>query len=218
VEGQLGGLGLEVRRHTFQFRGRSFPNVAGVIPGSDSYALRVLVGACRDSVRGTPRADDNASGVAGMRAAARRGPSQRGHRAGGLQPRGTPGLDLPGGQSQLGRAGTGVRYRGALIISMIGYRTREAGSQVIPWMGLPRVVSLHSLLRGWLVWATRCSDNASFWSNGYPALLLTDTGNLRNSHYHRLSDHVETLDLGFATEVTAAACARGLDSRGSRQP
>jgi hypothetical protein len=93
---------------------------------------------------------------------------------------------------------------------MIGYRTREAGSQVIPWMGLPRVVSLHSLLRGWLVWATRCSDNASFWSNGYPALLLTDTGNLRNPHYHRPSDRVETLDLGFATEVTDAvvACAR----------
>ena len=40
----MGVFGLEVRRHTFQFRGRSFPNVAGVIPGSDPFAPRVRVG------------------------------------------------------------------------------------------------------------------------------------------------------------------------------
>ena len=75
-----------------------------------------------------------------------------------------------------------------------------------------RVVSLHAPLRGWLVWATRRSDNASFWSQGYPALLLTDTANLRNPHYHRSSDRVDTLDLRFAAEVTdaVAACVRRL--------
>ena len=66
------------------------------------------------------------------------------------------------------------------------------------------LVSLHSPLRGWLVWATRRSDNASFWSNRYPALLLTDTANLRNPHYHRRSDRAETLDLAFAAQVTDA--------------
>lgn len=253
VEGQLEGFGLEVRRHTFQFRGRSFPNVAGVIPGSDATAPRVLVGAHLDSVRGTPGADDNASGVAGMLECARL--------LVGARPIATielVGFNLEERQGWTYRVGSrnwaaqarreGVRYRGALILEMVGYRTWEERSQVIPWpirwMGLPRVgnylaavgdgksqhllrtfleagaeavpelrvVSLHSPLRGWLVWATRRSDNASFWSCGYPALLLTDTGDLRNPHYHRPSDLVETLDLGFTTDVTDAvvACVRML--------
>ena len=253
VEGQLEELGLEVRRHTFQFRGRTFANVAGVIAGSDPAAPRVLVGAHLDSVRGTPGADDNASGVAGMLECARL--------LGGTRPTATIELvafNLEEHQGWTYRVGSrnwaaqarreGVRYGGALILEMIGYRTQEPGSQVIPWpirwMGLPRVgdylaavgdgpsrnllrafleaqaeavpglrvVSLRAPLRGWLVWATRRSDNASFWSNGYPALLLTDTGNLRNPHYHRSSDRMETLDLGFATEVTdsVVACVRML--------
>ena len=253
VEGQLEELGLEVRRHTFRFRGRTFANVAGVIAGSDPAAPRVLVGAHLDSVRGTPGADDNASGGAGMLECARL--------LGGARPTATIELvafNLEERQGWTYRVGSrnwaaqarreGVRYRGALILEMVGYRTREPGSQVIPWpirwMALPRVgdylaavgdgrsrnllcafleaqadavpglrvVSLRSPLRGWLVWATRRSDNASFWSNGYPALLLTDTGNLRNPHYHRPSDRVETLDLGFATEVTdsVVACVRML--------
>ena len=253
VEEQLGGLGIEVRRHHFWFRGRSFPNVAGVIPGAAPCAPRVLVGAHLDSVRGTPGADDNASGVAGMLECARL--------LARVRPKATIELvafNLEERQGWTYRVGSrrwvararreGVRYRGALILEMIGFRSREPESQVIPWpirwMGLPRVgdylaavgdgrsrsllrtflaaqaeaapelrvVSLHAPLRGWLVWATRRSDNASFWSQGYPALLLTDTANLRNPHYHRSSDRVDTLDLRFAAEVTdaVAACVRRL--------
>ena len=75
--------------------------------------------------------------------------------------------------------------------------------------GLP-VVPLEVPLRGWPVWATRRSDNASFWSRGYPALLLTDTADLRNPHYHRCTDRLDTLDLAFAAQVTdaVAACVR----------
>jgi hypothetical protein len=38
------------------------------------------------------------------------------------------------------------------------------------------------------------SDNASFWLENYPAVMLTDTSNFRNPHYHRESDTPETLD------------------------
>ncbi|WP_459555485.1 zinc-binding metallopeptidase family protein [Lacunimicrobium album] len=38
------------------------------------------------------------------------------------------------------------------------------------------------------------SDNRSFWNEGYPALMLTDTSFLRNPHYHRATDLPETLD------------------------
>jgi Zn-dependent M28 family amino/carboxypeptidase len=48
------------------------------------------------------------------------------------------------------------------------------------------------------------SDNASFWSQGYPALMLTDTVPLRNPHYHQPSDKVETLDIEFLAGVTKA--------------
>ena len=40
----------------------------------------------------------------------------------------------------------------------------------------------------------RLSDNSSFWDQGYPALMLTDTSYLRNPNYHLASDTVDTLD------------------------
>lgn len=48
----------------------------------------------------------------------------------------------------------------------------------------------------------RLSDNSSFWDQGYPALMLTDTSFLRNPNYHRASDTLETLDYQRMTEVT----------------
>lgn len=53
----------------------------------------------------------------------------------------------------------------------------------------------------------RLSDNSSFWDQGYPALMLTDTSFLRNPHYHRASDTPETLDYGRMTEVTLGVAA-----------
>ncbi len=56
-------------------------------------------------------------------------------------------------------------------------------------------------LRGMIVPDTRRSDHAPFWDAGYPALMVTDTANLRNPHYHKSSDRLETLDLNFLTGV-----------------
>jgi hypothetical protein len=38
------------------------------------------------------------------------------------------------------------------------------------------------------------SDHWSFWQEGYPAMMLTDTATFRNPHYHRSSDTPDTLD------------------------
>ena len=38
------------------------------------------------------------------------------------------------------------------------------------------------------------SDHASFWRDGIPAIMITDTAYLRNPHYHQSTDTVETLD------------------------
>jgi Zn-dependent M28 family amino/carboxypeptidase len=48
----------------------------------------------------------------------------------------------------------------------------------------------------------RRSDNASFWDQGYPALMLTDTSYLRNPHYHLPTDMPDTLDYERMAQVT----------------
>lgn len=41
---------------------------------------------------------------------------------------------------------------------------------------------------------TNYSDHWSFWKDGYPAVMVTDTAFLRNPHYHKGSDLPSTLD------------------------
>ena len=48
----------------------------------------------------------------------------------------------------------------------------------------------------------RLSDNSSFWDQGYPALMLTDTSFLRNPHYHMPSDLPDTLDYDRMAQAT----------------
>jgi aminopeptidase YwaD len=47
----------------------------------------------------------------------------------------------------------------------------------------------------------RRSDHAAFWDEGYPAVMLTDTADFRNPHYHQPSDTLDVLDLDFLEGV-----------------
>ena len=51
---------------------------------------------------------------------------------------------------------------------------------------------------------TRRSDHTAFWECGFPAVMVTDTANFRNPHYHRSTDTVDTLNLKFLASVTAS--------------
>jgi Zn-dependent M28 family amino/carboxypeptidase len=51
---------------------------------------------------------------------------------------------------------------------------------------------------------TRRSDHTAFWECGFPALMVTDTANFRNPHYHRSTDTVDTLNLKFLASVADA--------------
>ncbi|NET36114.1 MAG: M20/M25/M40 family metallo-hydrolase [Cyanothece sp. SIO1E1] len=55
--------------------------------------------------------------------------------------------------------------------------------------------------RGLIVPASRRSDHAPFWDQGYRALMVTDTAFLRNPYYHQVGDRLETLDLEFLVGV-----------------
>lgn len=65
---------------------------------------------------------------------------------------------------------------------------------------------------------TRRSDHTSFWEQGFPAVMLTDTANFRNPHYHRPTDTIETLNLDFLGAVTDAVTAAVLELAGTKEP
>jgi Zn-dependent M28 family amino/carboxypeptidase len=70
--------------------------------------------------------------------------------------------------------------------------------------------------RGEAIPHTRRSDHASFWDAGYPAVVLTDTANFRNPHYHRGTDTVATLNLEFLSDVVETVTATAIQLAGAQ--
>jgi aminopeptidase YwaD len=60
---------------------------------------------------------------------------------------------------------------------------------------------------GKLVSITGFSDHYPFWQQKYRAIMVTDTAMLRNPHYHKASDTIETLDLDFLTNTCQSLIA-----------
>jgi hypothetical protein len=63
------------------------------------------------------------------------------------------------------------------------------------------VVSLTVPFNGWILPAVRLSDHASFWDEGFRAVMLTDTAFFRNPNYHLPSDTMQTLDFDYMAEL-----------------
>lgn len=55
------------------------------------------------------------------------------------------------------------------------------------------------------------SDHSPYWTRGYRGIMLTDTANFRNPHYHRETDTPDTLNYKFMREVTQAGLATALE-------
>ena len=62
-------------------------------------------------------------------------------------------------------------------------------------------VKLKVPFNGWILPSVRLSDHASFWDQGYVAVMVTDSAFLRNPHYHLPSDTMEKLDYTFMAEL-----------------
>ncbi|QPJ61999.1 MAG: M20/M25/M40 family metallo-hydrolase [Candidatus Nitronauta litoralis] len=58
--------------------------------------------------------------------------------------------------------------------------------------------------KGEVIRDVRRSDHVPFWEAGIPAVMVTDTADFRNPHYHKATDTLDTLDLDFLTDVTLA--------------
>ena len=235
IERGLASCGLNIESDYFSFRGEKFRNVIGTL-GSQSTGPTIIVGAHFDSVKGTPGADDNASGVAVLLEAARvlsesRLSSQVLFAAFQLEE-----FNMVGSTHFARKLKkTGVKINAMISLEMVGYTDRRSGSQKYPaglgrfypdrgdfigvignWRsnrllrrfsqslrqvdGLP-VETLSLPGNGRFVPAARLSDHAPFWDLGFSALLITDTAFMRNPHYHRASDTLETLDISFMAKV-----------------
>jgi hypothetical protein len=231
VERRLRDAGLAVRRQDVRFQGVSLPNVIGEKRGGVCPERIFILGAHYDSQPGTPGADDNASGVAGVLSAAEA----------------LAKADLPAsvwfvgfsfeeeglvGSATMARAleDQGVEVAGMVALEMIGYTSPGLDATGGPGDAILVVAdpASESLARAfesaaaeWTPDLTtrvlvldpattpdiRRSDHAPFWNMGSRALMLTDGANLRNPHYHQPGDSADTLDFTFMARVTRAAIA-----------
>ena len=99
--------------------------------------------------------------------------------------------------------------RSARVLDALG---RAAAKIELPWVPI-MVRGLAALIPHFYR-----SDHAPFWRRGYPAVMVTDTADFRNGHYHRPGDTLETLDLDFAGAVMTAVGGALVDLAGGRPP
>ena len=133
-----------------------------------------------------------------------------------------------------------------ICLEMLGYFSDEPGSQRVTYDLLPEegnfialagnVESKAEILRAGsafqavtdfplslaavpesMVPAIGYSDHWSFWQCGWPAFMVTDTGPLRNPHYHLPSDLPETIDFEALTRVVTGVRAI-VESFSRKQP
>ena len=247
VRGEFVALGLAVAAQRYRALGVECDNLEVVLPGGMARDEIVLAGAHYDTVRGSPGADDNASGVAALIEIAR---ALRGARLA----RTVKLVAFVNEESPFfywGEMGSKVYARAArrrgdairvmLSLEMLGWYDPVPGSQKYPpflsWFypdrgdfiafvsnlasrrALREAVAAfracsdfpaESLAAPALVPGVSRSDQLSFWREGYPAVMVTDTAFYRNPHYHSASDTPDRLrypEMARVVEGLAATVA-----------
>jgi Peptidase family M28 len=111
---------------------------------------------------------------------------------------------------------TAVLYRqSAIEIARVfgGALAHAAGPDATILLRDPRDLPVIGRLAGAVPFGAQFSrsDHLSFWDAGIPAILVTDTANFRNPHYHQPTDTPETLDyprVAAIVEATAVTVAK----------
>ncbi len=67
---------------------------------------------------------------------------------------------------------------------------------------LPPIITIPIPFKGLLTPDVLRSDHAPFWLKNIGAVMISDTANFRNPHYHQPSDAIDTLNLDFFTQAT----------------
>ena len=101
---------------------------------------------------------------------------------------------------------------GDFIASVTNWRSRHLASAYRVAAGTVQGLKVFPVRQlGGLLQEAMRSDHASYWRAGRPAIMLTDTAEFRNPHYHRPGDTVETVDFEFIAEVTWATAVMAED-------
>lgn len=231
--------GHEVTAQRYTARGVDCANLEIEIGGRGPSGDMLVVGAHYDTVRGSPGADDNASGVAALieigrmlRTAAPEYTVRCVAFVNEEDPfffRGEMGSLV---YAKAARA-RGDRIRLMVSLEMLGCYRDEPGTQAYPpflrrfypdrgnFLGfvsnLRSRARLRELVRAfrsvsdlpieaaalpWWVPGVALSDQSSFWRQGYPGVMVTDTAYLRNPHYHTARDTPDTLDYSRLARAT----------------
>ncbi len=227
----------------FETEDRKYKNIIAHF-GPDSGPV-LVIGAHYDTFGGTPGADDNASGVAGLIELARLL-----SRDGQKRPIELVAYTLEEppyfGSEDMGSAHharllkeQGREVELMLSLEMIGYFTDAEGSQQYPLPGLSALYSdrgnfialvgklgdfgamrkMKSLMLGattlpvasfnspTFVPGVDFSDHFSYWMQGYPAIMVTDTAFNRNDDYHGAGDTADKLDYDRMAKVVQGVYA-----------
>jgi Zn-dependent M28 family amino/carboxypeptidase len=231
IAGELAAIGYSVARQAYLAQGVESSNLEVTVPGGARASEIVLAGAHYDTVPGSPGADDNASGVAGLIEIARALQDERPARTVKL----VAFVNEEPPFFYFGEMGSRVYARAArkrgddirvmLSLEMLGCYSDAAGSQAYPpFLGyfypeagnfiafvsnlrsrraLREVVSAfkgasdfpaEKLASPGIVPGVSWSDQLSFWREGYPGVMVTDTAFYRYRHYHSATDTPDRID------------------------
>jgi Zn-dependent M28 family amino/carboxypeptidase len=240
IAGEFAAIGHAVARQAYLAEGVESANLEVAIPGRTRAGEIVLAGAHYDTVPGSPGADDNASGVAGLLEIARALRPTRPARTVKL----VAFVNEEPPFFYFGEMGSRVYARAArrrgddirvmLSLEMLGCYSDAAGSQAYPpLLGLCYPAagnfiafvsnvrsrrSLREVVRAFragsdfpaeklaspgIVPGVSWSDQLSFWREGYPGVMVTDTAFYRYRHYHRATDTPDRLDYARMARVVA---------------
>ncbi len=236
IRGQWQAQGHPVAAQAYTAAGVACENLEVVRSGPSREI--VLVGAHYDTVAGSPGADDNASGVAGLlelsRLLADAAPRRSLRFVAFVNEEPPFFFWKQMGSMVYARAARarGDDIRLMLSLEMLGCYSDATGSQAYPpllrffYPGCGNFIAFVSNLASRraldrftrafraasdfpaerlaapsLIPGVAWSDQLSFWRQGYPALMVTDTAFYRNAHYHRASDTPEKLDYGRMARV-----------------
>lgn len=114
--------------------------------------------------------------------------------------------------SQDGLPGIDLGSRGDFLLVVANGDSIESARRSLALNHAFDFTSMKGLAAGGSAWypltsALTRSDNGPFWLESIPALMFTDTADLRNPHYHETTDTPETLSLPFFVGATQAVAA-----------
>ena len=228
IRGEFAALGYQVAAQTYRVEGQDCENLEVVIPGGARVGEIILAGAHYDTVEGSPGADDNASGVAGLIEIASRlrgtAPARtvklvafvneeppffffgqmgskvyaRAARKRGDDIRVMLSLEMlgcyssvPGSQSYPPLLRWFYPERGDFIAFVSNLKSRRALREVVAAFKASSDFPVESLASPSFVPGIAWSDQLSFWREGYPAVMVTDTAFYRYPYYHTGRDTPE---------------------------